>query len=176
MVRFIFLLLPFVSIAQYVDKNEIDEFTGNRVIKVNCMTGKRWGTSDVITKGLLNYVYLTSNFVKPKDLAPQTFYFTLGIKSLSAGTCLSPNNGKAIWLFEDKSTLEVNQTSGADCNSGNLLAQYTITQEQIDKLSTGKLSKLRVYTSEGYVDYEIRDDKKEILRKTFETTKALSLK
>lgn len=163
----LFLMASTSGYSQYVAVNTIDEFTGDRKIQVNCMTGNHWGESDKVTKGLFNHVYLTAQYIQSKNSDIGIKFFTLNIKNQTSGTCLSKENGKSIFLFEDKSTLECKQISETTCKSADLLANYAIDSEELSILITKKLQKIRIYTTDGYVDYEIKPEKIEALQQTF---------
>jgi len=163
-------LFPLFCTAQYIGVNEIDEFTGAKKIQVNCITGKRWGQSDSISDSMFNPVFLTGQYIKPKD-TPGFYFLTFSIQN-NVGVCLSEHTGKTILLFEDKSTLELKQISETDCDRVNLLGKYEISLSDIEKLSTNTLKKFRIYTTEGYKDYEVYAKKNDLIKNTFAVLKA----
>lgn len=168
MIKYVFIfLLPLYSFSQFVAKNEIDEFTGDKTIQVNCMTGSTWGESDKISKGLFAYAFLTGRYVLSKDSPAGSYSLTLNLHQLAQGSCLSEYDGKAIWLFEDNSTLEITQFSKTDCNWDNLTGYYSLSSDEVDKLINARVKKLRVYTTKGYIDYEIKPKKIEAIQLTF---------
>ena len=80
-------------------------------------------------------------------------------------------------LFENDSTMTLKQLSKTDCSSSVLAANYIPLDEEQAKdplwkdllesnvkiLAENKVKKLRVYGSEGYYDFEIKDDKRDII-------------
>lgn len=166
--KYILFFFPLFCFSQHLVKNDIDEFTGDRRVQVNCYEGDRWATSDRITKGFGNYVYLTGQYIKDKE-GNELYFLTLNIHNLPQGSCLSQYDGKIIWLFNDKSTLELPQISETDCEYTSINGKYKLTLEQVETLKTKQSDKLRVYTTKGYLDFELKDDKKELMQKTFET-------
>lgn len=49
--------------------------------------------------------------------------------------------------------------------SVDALVYYTISDEDIDKLKNNQLSVLRIETTEGHYDYDIPDNKSEVIKK-----------
>jgi len=167
----ILFLVSFICSAQCVVTNETDEFTGIHKIKVNCTKTKIWRDSDRINKEFLNAVFLTAQYFKHTD-GTEEFFFTLNPQNLSIGTCFIQNSSKVIWLFDDKSTLESTHYHDTTCDINSLTGYYKIIITDLEKLTLSKVSKLRIYTSKGYSDYEIDNDKKEIIQKTFAALKS----
>lgn len=153
------LLLTFVFIvfaqnfseAQVVVQKENDRFTKNNVIQVNAMTGKRWRTADDIAKGIYSVTYLSLK----SENNTRVLQLNIGVFS---NTCLV-EDGKLILLFSDNSTIELINKGRTDCVSKHqsLLGKYLITDEQIAELSEKELTEFRVYFSEGYRNYEVRE-------------------
>lgn len=165
--RYLLLFFPLFCFSQHLVKNDIDEFTGDHHIQVNCYEGERWVQGDRINKGFGKYIFLTGQYIKDKE-GQELYFLTLNIQSLPQGSCLSQYDGKIIWLFSDKTTLELPQISETDCEYTSINGKYKLTPEQLEILKTKQPDKLRVYTTKGYMDYELKEDKKELINKTFE--------
>jgi len=165
-------LFPLFCTAQYIGVNEIDEFTGDKKVQVNCMTGKRWGQSDNITNDAFFGIFLTAQYTKSKSNKIEIYFFTLNIQSNNEDICINPDSGKTILLFEDKSTIECKQISENDCSHINVVGKYSIDLSDIEKLSTTPLKKFRVYNTEGYRDYEVYPKKNDLIKNTFAVLKA----
>jgi len=164
----LFLLFPIFCNAQYVARNEIDEFTGDRKIQVNCTSGKKWREGDKISQGILKHVFLTGQYISFKNSDSTQYFFTLNLKNIYVDTCLSKETGKTILLFEDKSTVEASQISDTECDLNNLQAKYYVTISDIEILGSKNLSKIRIYTTgDKYFEYEILESKQGLIKNTF---------
>lgn len=155
--------------SQRVAINEIDKFTDVKNYKVDVSKGKRWKTSDDIAKGIFHAVYLSSKISsKPKS------NLVLTSLNLQTGTslCVSPTKGKTIFLLSDGSKLTLRQQTEITCNTA-LVVSYFVgngtseIESNLNLLSTVDIQSIRVYTTEGYVDFEVKDEKKQLIKNHF---------
>lgn len=164
MKKIIFLLFINFGFSQHIVKNEIDEFTKNNVIQVNCSKKTKWATSDNVTKGIFKYLFFSLNNYKNDTTSVNTFNIDISTGSL---LCFSKSNGIIIFLFDDESTLELNQTSKLDCETRQVV-KYSINNNDLIILKTKRLSKIRIYTTDGYLNFEIKENKQQIIKETFQ--------
>ncbi|OIQ16570.1 MAG: hypothetical protein BM557_09660 [Flavobacterium sp. MedPE-SWcel] len=116
-------------------------------------------------------------FQKPVDL--EGFYsvdIVFDTKQLKV--CLDQLSGKTIFYFDDDSTLECAQLVPKVCKSTLLGCRflagksmdsfgYDYTKNEFMKLCNKTISKIRVVTTEGNIDIEIKDDYKQFLQNSF---------
>lgn len=163
--KYLFLFFSCAVFSQNVALNKEDEFTKTNIIQVNCAKKPIWTVSDNINKEFGSNIFLSLSNYKYKDESKN--YSTLNFDiALGFTFCLSNYEGKTILLFEDQSTLTLIQTSRLDCST-RISAKYYITDADIAVLMNKNLSKIRIYTSDGYIDFEVKEKKIEIIRKTF---------
>jgi hypothetical protein len=155
----LFLFFSGIVFSQQLAVSKIDEFTKKEVIQVNASKGAHWKTTDNIAKGFFNNIFLSLN------KSHTTNFLTLDI-NIGTAICVSNNDGKIITLLEDDSTLELLQVSKIDCNS-RVAVRYFLSDLDLEKLKTTVIKKIRLYTTEGFFDFEIKENKKEIIKKTF---------
>lgn len=157
------ILLLFVSVfttyGQKVVINEIDKFTKNKIIQVNAMKYKNWETSDAISKGMLKHVYLSFKAINEYN------YLQFGVSANGYTRCLSQGD-LAILLFSDDSTLELKNTKETNCDHTSVTGMYPITSEELEILNKKELKEFRIYFSDGYIDYEVRKNKEQIIKET----------
>ena len=135
MKRYLFILGTLISLGCFgqikIDEDIVDEFTGNRQITTEVFNVAKGG----MLKGIVG------NF-------DGTYVFYL-IPMSDLG-CSGVKGNYIIFLFEDGSTLEIEDNGKVDCGSistGLFLVDY---EDFIDK----KIKKLRVSRTERTVDYE----------------------
>lgn len=152
-------------LAQRVAIDKIDNFTDNSVFKVDVSKGKNWKTSDKIAEGLFNNIFLSSRLIRNENeiLALSNFNFQIG-KSI----CRNPSTGKIIILFTDNSKLTFEQASDIKC-ANNLDIEYYLgktlstMEENLSDLSTKEMDSFRIYFAEGYQDFSVKEDKRQII-------------
>lgn len=165
----IFLLLFATTInkiySQRIAIDEVDKFTDNIVYKVDVSKGRTWKNSDKITEGLFNNIFLSTKLIynDKESLILTNFNVQIG-----ADVCINPKDGKIIILFTDHSKLILNQTSDVKCDN-NLDIEYllgkdeSLIRENLKILSTKEMDSFRIYFSDGYKDFVIRDNKRELI-------------
>lgn len=157
---FLALLISTATFSQVVSLKENDRFTKKNILQVNAMKGKKWSQFDNIAEGIGNNVYFS---LKAENI---NYYLQLNtfVNNL---TCLSEDS-KVILLLEDESTIELFNKAKTDCASQNqsITGRYSITEDQIKLLSEKYLSEFRIYYSEGYSDYTVKNGKKDIVKGT----------
>ncbi|ESU21140.1 hypothetical protein FCR2A7T_07110 [Flavobacterium cauense R2A-7] len=157
------------TFAQRIAINEIDKFTDQKIFKVDVSEGKRWKTTDNIAKGLINNIFLSTRLIKKENskIILSNFNFQLG-----RNLCVNPSNGKIIILFSDNSKITLKQSTEIVCES-NLNVEYFIVDnnneinDDLSILSNKEISSFRIYFNDGYIDFDVKEDKKELIRKHF---------
>lgn len=146
------------STAQVVALKENDRFTKKNVLQVNAGPKKQFRAVDDIAEGLYNVAYLSFKSVD------EIKFLQLNI-GVFGNSCLTEDS-KAILLFSDESTIELINYSKTDCVSKyqSLLGKYLISDEQIKEIAEKELSEFRIYFSEGYADYKVRDKIKPVIK------------
>lgn len=145
--------------SQQIVISEIDEFTKLETLQINASKEKKWKTSDNITKGFFNYIFLSLKKVGSIKM------IQLDIQTGSL-ICINNNDDKIILLLEDDDTIELQQVSKLDC-SQRVVVKYFISDEQIKILSKNNIKKFRIYTYDGYINLEVKEDKKQLIQSTF---------
>jgi hypothetical protein len=160
------VLFPFVSSAQKLLKPVVDKLTGDTT----------WSTSK-------EKLYLHGNYLTGQGEAVVCWIWSYkGSKSLvlNLQTTNKENfptmtaGGKAYFKLADNSTVTLTcsandyRISGSNVAvAGSAFGMYDITPEDIAKLSTGTLTFLRVETTAGNFDCDIKSKNAEMFKKQF---------
>lgn len=170
----LFIFCNLTAISQQINKDEKDDFTGARNITTKPFAGNTWKKEDFIDNKfnvLFNVTYL-----KQKD-TEGLYLFSLNLLTTVKFGCLSEYEGKIMLLFENDSNMTLKQFSKTDCSSDILTANYIpldelqakdpiwkdLLESNVKILAENKIKKLRIYGSEGYFDFEIKEDKRDII-------------
>jgi hypothetical protein len=165
----IFFVLNCNVFAQRIALNEIDKFTDEKIYKVDVSEGKRWKTSDNVAKGLLNNVFISTKIVNTEKRKNVLLNFNL---QLGRTLCVNPNDGKVILLFSDNSKITLNQHTEINCQS-ILNVDYFIGENQSEiesnllNLTTKSISSFRIYFTDNFADFDVKEDKKELIKNHF---------
>ena len=154
-----------------VVENKKDEFTGDYKIQVNAMRGNRFKNSDKITEGwLIEPIFLSVNYKKTNE--KKFTYLNLEILQSSGfnNLCVSNYDGQLFIILENNEKVNLKQFSEVECDAV-LDPKYTISDNDLLKLSKYKISKIRVYYTKNYGDYIIREDRKALILNTFQVLK-----
>jgi len=146
--------------AQKLEKPHIDKITGDTT----------FSTKDEVlsNKFSLNFDYLSCNVTKSKKYTFLGFHLMKGITVLFTVR----KTDSLVVKFEDGSLLHVpsgiNQHSQLAHQSGansEAFLEFSLTEEQINKLKTNQIAVIRIETSEVPFDYEVSNSKAEIIKK-----------
>jgi len=157
MTKYILLLLAsflsFHVLSQKIEENKVDEFTGNSVKRTS------WET--------LN---MSMSFTAYFRVSKINDNYYLGIKMMMGGDVFAINEGDEIMfkLSNDEivklQNLEYTITCtgcGAKGFAGSagegIEVSYPMTKEQVQKLTSNNVVKMRVYTNKGYVENETKE-------------------
>lgn len=141
----VFMLSPFISFSQLIKSNQTDSFTHQkRIVTKSVDASFNIGNKPVIDE----ISYYTIN---------DSIYIVLHGER-NAGTVLQ--NDIAL-LITEKDTIVIKsiglQTSYGRSEPINYDHGYSITEEDVIKLSKNKLLSIRRYTTEGIFDFEIKE-------------------
>jgi len=155
----IFLFFSCSIFSQQISTRYVDEFTKDNIIQVNASKNTEWQGTDNIAKGLFNNIFLSLKQINATKI------LQLDIQ-IGGMLCINNNEDKIILLLENNETLELKQGSRLDC-ANRLLTKYIISDIQINLLSINPINKFRIYTYDGYITLEVKEDKKELIKNTF---------
>lgn len=166
----LFLFAPsFNCIAQRIAINGTDKFTDNKIYKIDVSEGSRWKTSDNIAKGLMNNIFLSTKLISNDTTKIVNSNFNL---QLGRVLCVNPTMGKIIILFTDESKITLSQITAINCES-NLNVEYSLGQDEFQiknnllYLSSKDIIEFRIYFADGYNDFVVKEDKREMIRKHY---------
>lgn len=166
MKRFIFTITMIISIlfscnAQEIVKNEVDEFTGNRVIETS-WEKLAWGL------GVPSGIYTRIRSINGNML--------LDMKYMIGSACVIGKDNKLMIMDENGKVHDLIPTDifygtkgggsiGLAGSAGiGVFAHY---YGNLDFLENNKITKMRIYTSTGYYDKEIKKKYQETLQKLY---------
>lgn len=155
----LFLLIRISAYSQNISISKIDDFTKKEILQINASKNKKWKGSDNIAKGFFNNIFLSLR----KTGTLNTIQLDIQIGAI---ICLNNLDGKTIILFNDDTTTELTQVSRLEC-AQRILSSYYLPAESLKKLAQVEIKKMRIYTTDGYFDFEIKEDKKELIKNTF---------
>jgi len=158
------LSAAYISKAQKLEKPKIDKITGDTTFS----TSKEIITNKV---GLI-YDYLGVKTIKTKGDVFLSFYISKGITMLYS---VNPGD-KLILKTTDDKVLEIksiaSQNSDFTHSSANtysdLIALYPVSSDDLIKLKAGTIKVIRIETSKGNFDYDIKLKNADIIKKQIE--------
>lgn len=164
----------FPVISQSIAEDEIDEFTGIRKIITKPWEGNSPKKSDRIDYD--GDMYCQMKYYQQKD-STELYFITFYLWTDVDFGCLSKHQGKAIILFENGNTMDIAQSSDTNCKRGLYHASYYLVSrdqtksevwrdimlENLEVLKSQPIKAIRVYGSEGYHDFQVRIEKRNII-------------
>jgi hypothetical protein len=170
--------------AQIKATKKIDEFTGQMTISSpsDWIQKKEIGKTKAQQKqidALGDKILLGLTYSLKKD-SDSPVYFLTSIVQNEGLECLSQHTGKILLLFENE-TLEVSQISDTDCTNGFKAANYLLvsrdvleksqseadwtelTNAYLEVFLSQELKKIRIYGTNGFLDFEIDQEYKYVL-------------
>lgn len=163
LLAFVLTTIPFVTApAQKLIKNEVDEFTRDRIKTTSfeplCQT------FNLVAK------------VSARSINDSLYFFRLKI-ALGSGRVHSIERDATFFLkLADESIVELHNNeytlSCTGCGSTGFVGSgaqgsetvYMINEDQRNKLLASKLSKIRIYTSQGYAECNIRSERAVVIQ------------
>ena len=160
----ILLILLFIfsinSFAQKIEKNELDEFTKDLIIETE------WQT---LTSEFGGYSYFRIKKINDFTFLELRFFLKDGFYSIKKGD-------KLMLMKENKDVFEIyaidHYISCIGCASVGLVGSkafgirpaYIISEESLNQLKKSKIIKFRIYTADGYRDFELTEKKDKRLK------------
>lgn len=154
-----------------VVENKRDDFTNDYTVQVNAMRGNRFKNGDKLTEGLFVEPIFLSTFYRITT-SKKFAYINLEILQRPSfdNYCVSDYDGQLFIMLDNKEIIKLKQFSEVDCDT-TLDPKYNLSIEDLNKLTTHKIDKIRIYYTKGYGDYTIREDKKALVLSTFQVLK-----
>ena len=174
MKKFLFIiigLIPFVASAQKLQKPAVDRITGDTTwstskeklyLHGNYLTGQG--------EGVLCWIKVNKDYkalvLNPQTMNQRTIYMIT--KGTKAYLKLSDNSTVTLTCAtNDAGQADVGVAGNAVITNGSAVGFYDISAEDIQKLSTTTLTFLRIETSSGNFDCEIKPKNAEMFKKQF---------
>lgn len=162
----LFVLFPIFAFGQKIDKSEVDDFTGNKVIYTSWEKIK--GGNGLTGKNNLMFMLRYEN-------GKQYFH----LKWVTAEVTSISDGAKLMFKFNDDSVATLNTTSFVISSKGDGVTGLSMSAiegihaiyvgDDISKFGgTAIATKVRIYTSSGYVDIDLKDKDAAKINKAYE--------
>jgi len=162
------IALAMSSLAQKMQKPIIDKITGDTTWRTSreriCTKTNFLGSDILFTYALKTKATTLLAFSLINGQGPIIFSINEGNKAI-----LKLKDGKIITLtslVSRTSDIDFAMIGGIDASSSSNLAFYKIDNDAITVLKNGKIAVIRIETSKGNFDYEIKDRNSEIIGKS----------
>jgi hypothetical protein len=123
-----------------IKTDKVDEFTKTRIIEIQ---PKYIGHSEIGSR-------LTAGITIFED------QLLLRIELYSSSTMCFNDNCKTLLKLANDSIIALSYMGDTEC-AGLLMGYFIINESAINPLTSNDIVKIRVYTTEGYIDYQIND-------------------
>lgn len=156
-------LSVFVAKAQKLDKPYIDKIKNDTVLNTKDETLFNW----------MKKLSVSSNVVKLHDHSPKGYSITLtvlevgGYITVTSDTksYLKLDDGSVIELTPNTDTYIVSELTSIKYGTHTTNINYVLSDEQFKKLTSHKISFIQIKTSQGNIDFDIKDSKSDIIEK-----------
>lgn len=153
-----------IALSQHVNFDKIDDFDGLRKINVSIENRSRsipfyeniFKSNQIAANFDINCIINLKNNVKNSSIR-----FSFGLGQIR---CFS--DSKIILLFEEGQQTTLKQKSDIICGQGVHIS-YELLESDLYYLLNYKLKKVRLYTTEGYIDSDIKSSKTQKIIDTF---------
>jgi hypothetical protein len=150
----ILILVPFLSHAQKITENKKDDMTGNVIIRTS---------KERITGGM------SPKWIKAGVTKVNNTLFLEATVSMSGTFFIVREGGEAIIKMSNDSTVTIKSISMESAHDGmggkQADLRFALAEPGLGGLQKNSISKIRIYTSEGYQDFEIPEKNKDIVKK-----------
>lgn len=149
--------------AQILERNEVDEFTGNMVQKTSCET--------------LVQNFKMVAFVSVMSVNDSTAFLELKL-TIGPGRVHAIDRGGIFFIkLSDNSIIELQNSeyslSCTGCGSKGLMGSgsqgtrttYILNKSNINKLRKANATKIRVYTTNGYIESDVNNNKSDVIKR-----------
>ncbi len=164
----LFLFISSFAFAQKIEKDYKDEFTGSQIIKSD------WEYLNNASKGFSAKFRLS----KIDDLHYLDLKMMIGsshpkVFSIHEGDKLMFKLSSDVIIELPSLSSEVTCTGSGSTSLVGSAAQginisYSITEEQFQQLKSTPVAKLRIYTTDGYVENDVKEKHAKTIQKTFQ--------
>lgn len=165
----ILLLSPSIAFCQKIQENRVDDFTGNSVKRT---------TWEKIEQSMANGTF----FIQASKL---NSYYYIGLKvMLNDQRHFAISEGsKLMFKLVDGQILTVNASEYAITGRGDgargyigsaaigIKVDYQMPKQIVDAIAVIPVEKVRMYTNDGYVEFELSEKRSKLLSKTLELVK-----
>jgi len=170
------MLITLNVFSQRIEVNKIDDFTKSHIIKTNMLESTNpnrviFKKSDYID--ITNELLFSMSYYKSSDTT-EVYYMSV-MFTVDLG-CLSQYDGKMMVILDDNTVLTFMQFSNTDCSSVLRADYYLLNREDSDKpiwretmadnilkLLSHKVFKIRIYGSKYYNDFILKPEKQNII-------------
>ena len=158
----LFLIFVNYNYSQIIISNETDEFTKSKNITVGAFEKQKLSLKDNVSNDKNVSLYFYISYTKEIDNKETqalllSFWFPKNV-------CIVQESSKIMIMLSNNEILEYKSLGKTTCDK-SITAAYLF--EDFTPYLNNEIKKIRVYTSEGYTDIEIKEDKKEIIRNSF---------
>lgn len=150
------------SYSQIITQEETDEFTKSKMISVSAQKKSSLSLNDNISANNEITTFLNISYQKEKN--GNESHAVLVSFLFSKSTCLVQNSSKIMFLLENDEIIESVSLGRTDCNK-NLTGAFLL--KDLTPFTITNIKKIRIYTSDGYQDITILEEKKKIIKDTF---------
>lgn len=153
-----------IIFSQHINSDKIDDFDGLRKINVSIEDGNK---AIVFFENILKAGGISASFelkcnVNPKNNNKYT-YITF---QFNLGSIRCFRDSKIVFLFENENQTTLKQVSKIDCGQTTQIS-YELFDSDIFNFLNYKVKKVRIYTTEGYIDADIKPNKTQKIIDTF---------
>ena len=160
-------IISFNAFGQEIEENRVDDFTGNSIKRTS------WETLNMTMK--FAAYFRISNI---DDLYFFDLKMMIGGKVFSIDKeqelMLKLSNNEIITLPNLKHTITCNGCGARGLSGSNaqgIKVSYLITEEQIYKLKDSDVTKIRIYTTNGYVENDLKSKHNKKIKKAMSLIK-----
>ena len=163
------LLFPAILFAQTVVKNETDEISGTKTVRVNAGTGLSFKDADVASKSGKLFVGAGNRSYAVEGQTYNEPFLSLTFSGLPEGTCLKGYEGQVTVTFDNGVIAPLIQTSFTDCGEhlGIYSADYSVLDMDLTTFKTVGIKALTYITKNGTLSFDIKDEKKKTIKDSF---------
>lgn len=161
---FLSILLAAFSLnanSQEIEKNEVDDFTGAKIIETSWEKFNKdtWDFKARIRQ-IDDRYYFEVKFI---------LGFTGSVFSISKEDpiMLKLENGSMVELYPKEYTLTCEGCGATGLTGGanqGMHARYVVTKEQLQELQMYRVEKYRIYTSDGYVEDDLKKKRRVVIQ------------
>jgi hypothetical protein len=164
MKKLLLLFLPAFCLSQDL-KITKDDFSNQT--KIECTTQKQ---NAIVAGSISKEISLTLTcYANISESGNKFLYLSANIIT-SSMLCYSELDGKINFLFEDGTKLTLKQISKVKCNT-TAIVKYQMTDIDLTTFLNSHIKKIRIETTDGYLEGSIKANKKQLIKDTFVTFK-----